>query len=47
MLYYEYIIYFTISYHILYYITISLSPMALQHGVGLGLLQEFPPSFPV
>jgi len=22
-------------------------PMALQPGVGLGLLQEFPPSFPL
>ena len=26
---------------------LSLSPTALQPGVGLGLLQEFPPSFPV
>jgi hypothetical protein len=26
---------------------ISLSPTALQPGVGLGLLQEFPPSLPV
>ena len=25
----------------------SLSPKTLQPGVGLGLLQEFPPSFPV
>jgi hypothetical protein len=25
----------------------SLSPTALQPGVGLGLLQEFPPSLPV
>jgi len=25
----------------------SLSPTALQPGMGLGLLQEFPPSFPV
>ena len=26
---------------------LCLSPTALQPGVGLGLLQEFPPSFPV
>jgi hypothetical protein len=26
---------------------LSLSPTALQPGVGLGLPQEFPPSFPV
>jgi len=26
---------------------LSLSPTALQPGEGLGLLQEFPPSFPV
>jgi hypothetical protein len=27
--------------------SLSLSPTALQPGVGLGLLQNFPPSFPV
>ena len=30
-----------------YSLRLSLSPTALQPGVGLGLLQEFPPSFPV
>ena len=29
------------------FVSLSLSPTALQPGVGLGLLQEFPPSFPV
>jgi hypothetical protein len=29
------------------YLSLSLSPTALQPGVGLGLLQEFPPSAPV
>jgi hypothetical protein len=28
-------------------LSLSLCPTALQPGVGLGLLQEFPPSFPV
>jgi hypothetical protein len=28
-------------------LSLSLSPTALQPGVGLGLLQEFPPSLPV
>ena len=28
-------------------VSLSLSPTALQPGVGLGLLQEFLPSFPV
>ena len=28
-------------------IFLSLSPTALQSGVGLGLLQEFPPTIPV
>ena len=28
-------------------VSLSFSPTALQPGVGLGLLQEFPPSFPV
>jgi hypothetical protein len=33
--------------HVCRVISLSLSPTALQPGVGLGLLQEFLPSFPV
>ena len=37
----------TVLSHWCAFLSLSLSPMALQPRAGLGLLQEFPPSFPV
>jgi hypothetical protein len=35
------------NFKVLKFHPLSLSPTALQPGLGLGLLQQFPPSFPV
>jgi len=43
----EFIIITVIIVTYLILLLLLLVPMALQPGVGLGLLQEFPPSFPV